>query len=261
MQVALALVVTFAVAVPTLAGTGFAAEAHDIRYGYWNCDQASKLVNGPVRAGYLSELPVDGYGDNATNSFRDRARDAIGRMSSALAAESPSGNGLQWVGQVSSTNTAHIAFRYRSLPEGSNTVGITRVPASCTVVHGTQSAMPGTVYIDLNVRTDWFTQGDNRRAWWEGCPSRATDASYTCTKRLDAGSVMTHEVGHAIGLAHPRQVDAHIGSGNNTLTLADCSDPFDQATMCQAGDASPSFYRTHRRTLHIWDVTSIAFAY
>lgn len=124
-----------------------------------------------------------------------------------------------------------------------------------------KTAFPGTVYIDIAVRSDWFTQDNSRRAYWEGCPSRGYVPAYTCSKTMDAGSVMLHELGHSIGLAHPSQTDAHVGGGSTAFSIAKCGVVNDQATMCQAANSGSPQYRTHRRTLDTWDTTSLAFHY
>lgn len=245
--------------VVVLSAVGQPAEAHDLPYGYWQCTQATKLASAPVRVGFTN-LPVDGTGDGVKNSFRDRGAVATGHLSTVLAANNPTGRGLKWVGQVTSSNTAHIAFRTStSLPPGA--LALTGA-AGCTTMHAPiKTAFPGSVYIDIAVRSDWFTQDDSRRAYWELCPDRDYAPAYTCSKTIDAGSVMLHELGHAIGLAHPSQTDAHLGGGTTAFTIAKCGVVNDQATMCQAADSGAPQYRTHRRTLEFWDTTSLAFHY
>jgi hypothetical protein len=186
----------------------------------------------------------------------DQAIDATARMDAALAARNPSGNGMRWVG----TNTGrHIIFSSESLESG--ILGEARVGASCTVVHGSKKAMPVTVTIAIGVRSDWFTQDDTRRAYWEGCPGSTYAGSYTCLKKTDVGSTMLHELGHTIGLSHPRQV-TNDGHGADAMAAGECYLTLDQATMCQASDVgSGGIYRTHRRTLHSYDFTSISYHY
>lgn len=138
-------------------------------------------------------------------------------------------------------------------------------PAGCDLsVHGTKVNFSNVITVDLAIRSDWFTQDNSRRALWEGCPSRGYTPTYTCSKVQDAGSVMLHEFGHAIGLAHPRQTDIHIYgvAPNQVMSIAKCGVVLDQATMCQASDApGGGQYRTHRRTLDTWDTSSIAASF
>ena len=231
------------------------AGAHTFEYGFWNCWQQSTLNAGDIRVGHTN-LPVDGWGDGVKNSFVDRAIDATNRVGTALAARNPSGNGMTWIG----TNTGrHIVFSVEQL--GVGVLGEARVGAGCTSVHGSKVPMPVTVGIALATRSDWFAQDDSRRLYWEACPGSSYSSGYTCSKTVDVGSTMIHELGHAIGLAHPRQV-VNDGHGSGTLLAADCFVTLDQATMCQAGDLpGGGKYRSHRRTLHAWDLSSIGFHY
>ncbi|QKJ18957.1 hypothetical protein [Microbacterium hominis] len=72
---------------------------------------------------------------------------------------------------------------------------------------------------------------------------------------------MLHELGHAIGLSHPRQVTEE-GHGADAMAAGDCYLTLDQATMCQARVlGSGGIYRTHRQILHSYDFTSISYQY
>lgn len=231
------------------------AAAHDVDFGYWNCWQQPTLASGNLRVGHTN-LPADGWGDGVKNSFVDRAIDATARMGTALAARNSSGNGMTWVG----TSTGrHIIFSSEALAGG--VLGEARVGASCTVVHGAKKDMPLTITIAIDIRSDWFSQDDTRRAYWEGCPGSSYSGGYTCSKTMDVGSTMVHELGHAIRLAHPSQV-ANDGHGSSAMAAGDCHSTLDQATMCQAGNlGTGGVYRTHRRTLHSYDFTSISYHY
>ncbi len=57
----------------------------------------------------------------------------------------------------------HIIFRVEELPTG--VFREVDVPGSCTVVHGAKVAMPTTVDVYIDVRSDWFSQDDTRRAY------------------------------------------------------------------------------------------------
>jgi hypothetical protein len=259
------VMLAFPLAAVTLMMFPPGADAHDVKYGYWACTQQSKLASGALTVGW-DNLPGDGSGDGVVNSFRDRLADATSALSTALKSRNPWGSGLTYVGQVSSNPRywPNIVFRYTSLEPGA--LGRTNVsPSGCdNSVHGSIVNLAESISVDLAVRSDWFTQDNSRRALWEACPSNGYVPAYTCSKEHDAGSVILHELGHGIGLAHPRQTDQHIYgyAPNQVMALAKCGVVLDQATMCQAGDAAGGGrYRTHRRTLHSWDTSSIAAAY
>jgi hypothetical protein len=241
-------------------------EAHTIPYGYFQCSQESKLALGHVRVGFVSP-PADGSGDGVVNSFVGRAVNAASRMSTALAAASPSGHVLSWVGTISSANPAAIAFRVSELDSfGTSVLGYVAMSATCSTMHGTPTvAFPGTLYADVDVRSTWFTQDDSRRALWESCPANGYSPAYTCSKEYDVGGVMLHELGHALGLGHPEHTDIHQFPGGNipigsTIAgqIAKCSVANDQATMCAFLSGR---YRSHWRTLDSWDTTSLSYRY
>ena len=203
---------------------------------------------------------MDGTGDGVSNSFRGRLADATARLNGAIVAHTPYSNGAIYVGQVPyyPGGAAHVVVRYESLEAG--LLGRANMSPSCTDVHGTRVDLANAISIQIAVRSDWFTQADDRRALWESCPNSSYSPVYTCSKVFDFGSVIMHELGHAVGLAHPRQTDDHVHGYNPgpVMTLADCGIVLDQATMCQAQDSSGSNqYRTHRRTFHSWDTASI----
>ena len=255
------VVVMAAVAAMIVPISPQSAQAHPVSYGWWDCTQIQRLNNGPLRVGVVS-LPADGWGDGVQNSFFGRVADATSRLNTVLAAANYTGNGLVWVGQTSATNTANIAFRQEYLPSG--TYGFAYVSDYCRNVHGSSVLqLPGTVYLATAVRSDWFTQDDTRRAYWEGCPGSSYAGSYTCSKTMDFGSTALHEIGHAVGIPHPRSVSEHTATwgAGSAWDLGACTNALDQATLCQSGDAGAGTHRTHRRTLHSWDVQSINLLY
>jgi len=238
-----------------LSGAG-SAQAHTLPYGYIACNWAWYLPQGDIKVGQKN-LPANGSGDGVVNSFVDRAADATARIDAALVSNDGTGTGATWVGTQSGRN---VIFESADIPTA-GTLGQTEMPAACAVIHGALQSMPATVTITIDTRSDWFTQDDSRRAYWEGCPNSAYSATYTCQKIQDVGSTMLHELGHAVGLHHPLEV-VSSGHGSNAFSLAKCSVVNDQATMCSAGDASGSgAYRTHRRTLDGWDTTSLHYQY
>lgn len=145
-------------------------------------------------------------------------------------------HGMTYVGETYPGNTAQVLVMVRSLDAGQ--LGLTIIsPSSCEAVHGTKVNMGIPVVVHLATRNDWFTQDNSRRSLWEGCPGSGYSPTYTCSKTQDVGSTITHELGHVLGLAHPRQTDQHVnGTAPSTvMSLAKCAVANDQATMCQAG--------------------------
>lgn len=153
------------------------------------------------------------------------------------------------------TTGANITARYEGVAGADGITFIDGVNISQTgqcPVHGTVGDSIFSAQIYVAPRSDFFTQGSDRRALWEACPTQGGPA-YTCSKQYDFGSVMIHELGHAIGfLHHPETVQMHDGS-SGAVNLAKCANPLDQATMCAVLDD----HRTHFRTLDAWDVESL----
>ena len=233
-------------------------------YGYWGCTQRAKTTVSPLRVGFLTgDLPVDGSGDGVINSFTARLADATSRLNSAIKNSGGQPHGASYVGLATNSSALAIRVRVEALPSGA--LGQAAVsPASCTVVHGSKVNLASLTVISLATRSDWFTQDDSRRALWESCPSNGYLPTYTCSKVYDVGSVITHELGHAIGLAHPSQTQAHVSLSGvvNVMALAKCSVVLDQATMCQSADATGGgVYRSHRRTFDAWDTSSVSRAF
>ncbi|GAB3129195.1 hypothetical protein GCM10027056_30710 [Glaciibacter psychrotolerans] len=223
----------------------------------------SQTAKSSITVGFnTGDLPANGAGDGVTNSFKNRLSDAVLAWNGPILSSGGQPHGMTYVGETYPGNTAQVLVMVRSLDAGQ--LGLTIIsPSSCEAVHGTKVNMGIPVVVHLATRNDWFTQDNSRRSLWEGCPGSGYSPTYTCSKTQDVGSTITHELGHVLGLAHPRQTDQHVnGTAPSTvMSLAKCAVANDQATMCQAGDAAGSgIYRTHRRTLDNWDLNSLSHA-
>lgn len=180
-----------------------------------------------------------------TNSFRDRMVDASDRWTVNMQL-----NGISTtLRYFDGTGSLDILLEYRDL--GANALGRTgwtfRSGSGCDL-HGTSDADLLRSTVTVAFRSDWFTQDDSRRAGWEGC---SLD-SYSCSKHMDFGSLITHELGHAIGSAHSQDADGHNRNGSSSAE-AQCSDSRLYATMCSGLVAHTSA----KRTLHHYDIETL----
>ena len=131
--------------------------------------------------------------------------------------------------------------------------------------HSTAHTSIGAVVVRINVRSDWFTQDDSRRSYWETTCPQIGQTTYTCRKLHDYGSTITHELGHVLGLwHHPQQIDVH-DSRAGAVSAAQCTRQDAQgrtlwrATMCPSNSVSHAAnrYRTERRTIDPYDRESL----
>lgn len=228
------------------------ASAHDNGYGWYDCTQKTKLSGSSLRVSVSQTYPFPAsvVADGVDNSFASRIADAAARWDYQVRYPTVGGKpyGVTWVG----TATGDIHVSYRDIGSAN---GVTKHGRSCSVHGLPRVQLPFPVYIDMDVKGNWFTQDDSRRAYWEDCASRSYTPTYTCSKTIDFGGSITHEIGHAIGIPHPWDVSSHI-PGTSTYpedpNWANCGSNTDPATMCYENT-----YRSSRRTLHRWDLNSL----
>lgn len=160
-------------------------------------------------------------------------------------------------------NFEDVQLRYEDIGGPGSTTYTMRSGSSnsCFVTH--QSTPDDDILLSvsrIDLRTDWFSQDNSRRSLWESCESDAAvraSEPYTCSKRLDVGSTIIHELGHALGNTRDvADVDNHQ-ENVEASTEANCSNKRTLATMCGIS----YIYSTARRTLDNWDSTSMRLHY
>lgn len=267
----IALLVLAAVAL-SLAPTA-AAHPGDNAYSWTGCSWVWLENSGiPIvaRQDANFQFPATVVRDGVVNSFRDRMVDSADEWTRSAIQPRGIRHNLRYFDGVNEARQVNL--RYRSSVFGGEAYATTMIDTTGCDVHGFGRARINRVTIDVYPRTDWFTQDNSRRTYWEQqCPG-GTGTPYTCGKVYDFGSTIMHEFGHVFRITHPDAVDAAHGEG--------CCDGPDndrarcwnhrnhgaaaQATMCYAdepGAQSENRWRTERRTLDFYDSESLARHY
>ena len=225
--------------------------------------------NIQVRVDPNAPFPPNGTGDGVLNSFTNRITFGVSQLNAGLLAAGQVGG----AGMAAAGISEHARIAYRAVPTSFGQTTIRRRNNNaklCTAPqHVVQGFQNGLTIVEINLRNDWFTQENDRRALWEACTPTST--TYTCSKWFDFGSTLTHELMHGLTLRHPEDVDAHTGQANNgpEANQARCSSTAtwagqDDATSCPStGDSanSESRYRSARRSLGGYDNQSIDVQY
>lgn len=242
-----------ALAIGVAAWTAQPARASGGDYGWTDCNWVWKESQSSknITIKWDGSWPGDGWGDGVKNSFFDGMSDSISRWNSVLNGVGSASDLVRVTG-----TTYNILATYQTVMNQPR--GFTSIDAgqSCPV-HDTSLNSIFSAIVYASVRSDWFTQDDSRRAYWEtNCPA-GTGTVYTCSKHEDFGSTFMHEIGHAVGfIAHPQDVRTH--GSTQAFNLAECGDILRRATMCPSGG---EWYRSERRTQHNWDVESLRQIY
>lgn len=191
-------------------------------YKYWQ--GTAPGFNVPVGVDPLASFPGDTIHDGNVWSFYGRISDAVQRWNSEILRYEPAG--ALYLGV---STQAFVTIDEVDPGGGAYGVTITTDFAgnrSCYLQKPNSDDHILSTRIHMKPYSNWFTEDDTQRAYWEGCPGRGYIPTYTCSKNIDFGGAITHELGHAWGLGHPEDI------GSAAASLAKCSDATDYATMC-----------------------------
>lgn len=223
-------------------------------------------VQWQYRGGSACSFPASSVHDGVTFSFTDAVGRSFGQMNGGL---NSSGTQVDLV-----VNSAHQDLRICYDAQGpivaagagttSMTVAGNGVSLSQTYVHSVQSGGDiGYSEILFSRSFGWHAQVGRTR--WESCHDNNMKPDYTCSKYLDFEFVLTHELHHVFGVAHPNEVSGHDPLTNSN-GIARCSTPTrtaadgrvittDHATACSGN--TRHYWSTAGRTLSSWDIGSL----
>lgn len=153
------------------------AATHDYGWGdcnwQWKDSATSTQITWKYDGAY--PFPANGSKDGVVNSFTDRVSNTMSRWNSALGGF----GAIARLAQVASNAGANIVLSYQD-PFGTEfgATTITTIATNTCVLHSTTDMQMRAAHVYITPKSNWFTQDDSRRSYWEtNCPAGECDGS------------------------------------------------------------------------------------
>lgn len=237
----------------------------DTRTGWSHCDWEWK-------GGGTISVKEDPSNPLVNSEFRGRLQDAIDQWNTV--------SGGRWqmrydgVGATFNVHVVYVDDWHLQNASGYTYVELKWQPGAISWLSCLPQELGSNILKDINIsrvylkpRGDYFTRDASWRSHyehlscnrdfgaghvdgWRATPSNSQD-NYLCSKRLDFGSLIAHELGHTLVLHHPQSIDDYV-YGNTTSFSADqaaCNESTSRwthrdATMCNVIDQQTTAMRT-----------------